>query len=412
MPKEGAVGMSVGRAVALGMLAAWCGGGCRTDVDGPSVLVSDSAGIPVFELSRLPAWDDPDWMWSMELVREVATGSARPDEAPVLFDPQAFTRMPDGTLVVVDSWETRLAVIPADRDEVVARFGPTGQGPGEMWAGIQLWPASEDEFWAMDMGNQRLSRWTLDGEVVSERRVEITGMGAMPMQEPGTHLPYTWKWFQDPATGELRDSVAALNVEAGRMVNFTALPPRVRPNAGGPIAYVTDAQAWYAPVGGGAVVVGLNDGGPITHVGPDSRVLGVIRIPMERREITEADRLRITEEWRSMEGGRYANLPVEFGDRARAWSNMWPLAESLFVLAQTRNTTNAGEPLIPSGQWVWRVFSVQGDYRGAIVWPPGFALPFWREDGHVTGVLRDDLGLATIQTYRISPPGTPADPAS
>src|SRR5690606_27694576 len=97
------------------------------------VTVTDSAGVEVFTAGEIPAWDEPTLQWRLILERESATADEDLSATPMIFEPQGVTRFPDGTLVVLDGAGVRLVVIDPIRDSVTARFGPSGQGPGEVW---------------------------------------------------------------------------------------------------------------------------------------------------------------------------------------------------------------------------------------------------------------------------------------
>jgi hypothetical protein len=50
------------------------------------------------------------------------------------------------------------------------------------------------------------------------------------------------------------------------------------------------------------------------------------------------------------------------------------------------------------------VFSTRGFYAGAIVLPIEAAQPYWIEDGRIIATRRDSLGVATIESYLLTPP--------
>src|SRR5690606_8550543 len=109
---------------------------------------TDSADVPVHSLSILPPWNAPEHLWSLTV--ELSIPTARPSLAdePMLYQPQAYARLDDGTLVVLDGGELRLAVIDPVRDSVLNRFAPNGQGPGEIWSSnATIWAAGDDSFW-------------------------------------------------------------------------------------------------------------------------------------------------------------------------------------------------------------------------------------------------------------------------
>ncbi len=74
------------------------------------------------------------------------------------------------------------------------------------------------------------------------------------------------------------------------------------------------------------------------------------------------------------------------------------------VAAEPPGNARGGETPIPEGQFVWRVFSTRGFYAGAIVLPIEAAQPYWIEDGRIIATRRDSLGVATIESYLLTPP--------
>lgn len=308
---------------------------CGGEPQRPDLLVStsDSAGIPVYSLAEIPLWNAPDFAWTLELERAITTDRPESGRAPLLYRPEGYARMPDGTLVVLDSWEKRLAVIPPDHDTVVARFAPTGQGPGEIWSSnAVLWPADDTSVWVLDPGNQRLDRFALNGALLEESPVVVGGSAGYVLQDPVTHAPYFWRvFFEDYEHRTLSDSVGRLDP-------------------------------------------------------------------------AQSDAPGILEEFYGEAGRSSAGARVQIADHYPVWDLLWPLGDSLFALQQSRRSASAGEPPIPSGQLVWRIFAVDGRYLGAAVLPPGFAQPYWIEGERVIGTRRDALGVATIEAYRLKRP--------
>ncbi len=382
---------------------------CGGEPQRPDLLVStsDSAGIPVYSLASIPPWDAPAFAWTLELERAVATDRPGSGRAPLLYRPEGYARMPDGTLVVLDSWERRLAVIPPDRDTVMARFAPTGQGPGEIWSSnAVLWPADDTSVWVLDPGNQRLDRFALSGALLEESPVVVGGSAGFVLQDPVTHAPWFWKvFFEDYEHRTLTDSVGRLDPEAARVHFIAALPPRVeaRVTSTAPIPLFAP-RSWFAPIGAGGVVVGRSDRARFTYVSDAGEPVAVIEAPMEPAPVPESDEPGILEEFHEEAGPGSAAAGTRIADHYPVWDLLWPLGDSLFALQQSRRSTPLGEPPIPSGQLVWRIFAVDGRYLGAAILPPGFAQPYWIEGERVIGTRRDSLGVATIEAYRLKRP--------
>ena len=384
--------------------------GCAAATSGdvfPPVTVSDSAGVPVYTLTELPAWDDPRFLWTVDVERSFATDVEGLAGEPEIWGPQGFTRMPDGRLVILDSTDPRLVVVAADSDRVERRFSRTGQGPGEIWAQTTLlWPEGSERFRTLDPGNQRLSLWSLDGDLLEERTVAIAGNGGIPLLRPGTHEAFFWKIFSpDRTPGELVDSVGRFDPTTDSVRFIAPMMPRVeerRVNTN-PVARFSP-MSWYAPVAGG-VVIGRNDRGRFRYYDDEGRLLALIDVPGEQRPIDRALEDEIIEEFLGVARGSNIRRRPVVAERFPLYNLMLPVRDSLFALQQADRAGVAGEPPIPEDQWVWRVFSTRGRYVGAIVLPPSTRLPYWIEPGRITATQRDSLGVATLVTLRIAPPG-------
>lgn len=380
---------------------------CSTDGrSAVPVEVSDSAGVPRYRLTRLPAWNDEAYLWDLEPESAVPTAGGGVDDAPLVYDPQGYARMPDGTLVVLDNWDERLVVLDPRTREVHARFGPSGQGPGEIRSSnAVLWSADDRSFWVLDPGNVRLSRFSISGRLEEERTVQMAGMGGVTVQRVGSGEPWSWRVFMAESEGLLTDSVGRFDSGTGRVEYVAPMPDRVATWARNTSPIVLfDAMSWFAPVGDG-VVVGRNDGGVLRHHAESGELVATLEIPMEQRPIDRMEEAAILEEFYGVaRGSRLTSAPA-IADAYPLYNFMWQVSDSLFALQQGHRSTPSGEPRIPDGQFVWRVFSLTGEYAGTIVFPEGVALPYLVEPGRITGTHRDALGVATIETYRVSGPG-------
>lgn len=390
--------------------------GCSpaTEPGATSVVVTDSSGVPIYRLTGIPAWDDEPWQWGLELERAVYTGGDETATRPLLFQPQGYTRLEDGTLIVLDGWDQRIAVVAPDEPVVLARFGPSGQGPGEILsANSVLWPASSSTFWVLDPGNRRISRFDVRGELLEARAIDLPGSGGISLQDPIRHLPHFWKIFRDEANPRvLQDSVGRLDQERGLVSYIAALPPRVSSRSMSTSERVLFApKAWFAPLGIGGIVTARNDRARFHHYSDDGDLRGIIEAPAEVEPIPLADEQDILDEFLGVARASALRRP-EIAEHYPLWDIMWPLGDSLFALQQHHRSQIAGEPAIPEGSVVWRLFTVHGEYRGAIAFPEGFAQPYWIERDRLIGTRRNELGVVTIETYRLHPPPVVAEAGS
>ena len=207
--------------------------------------------MPLYRLTSLPPWDDEGRLWRLELEWAFRTDGSGSGGDPVIYQPQGYTRMPDGTLIVLDGWEQRLVVVDPVAGQVLGRFAPSGQGPGEIRSSNSaLWPASDTSVWVLDPGNLRLSRFGLSGTLHSERRIDMSGMGGVTLQRVGSGEPWSWRVFlEDPATGVLSDSVGLFRADQGEMDFVAPLPDRpVTSQRNTSRTVLFDAMGWFAPV--------------------------------------------------------------------------------------------------------------------------------------------------------------------
>jgi hypothetical protein len=255
---------------------------CEQGEPGPIVEVTDSAGVPVYSLNVLPPWDAPEHRWRLSVERSIPTVGRSVADEPMLYQPQAYARLNDGTLVVLDGGNLRLAVIDPAQDSVLARFAPNGQGPGELWSSnATIWAAEDDSFWVLDPGNQRLSRFRVTGEVEEERPVTIPGTAGVVFQNPVDHLPWFWKiFYEDSEERTMTDSIGKLSLGSARVDFIAPLPPRVESRRRGSSARLLDPLSWFAPIGSGGVVAGRSDHGLFRRYSESGDLVGLIRIPM------------------------------------------------------------------------------------------------------------------------------------
>lgn len=382
--------------------------GCGERANGPSVIVSDSAGIPLYTLSDVPPWTDPTFQWELVPERSIPTGAESPGGEPLLYQPQAYARLDDGTLVVLDGGRYRIAILHHGRNEVLRRFGPSGQGPGEIWSSNStIWPAGSSSFWLLDPGNQRLSRFSVTGALEEERSVRIAGMGGIVFQDPVEHAPWFWKIFVESEERTFVDSIGRLNPGARDVVYVAPMPPRVeqrRRNVPGEPWDLLAPMGWFAPLGPPGVVAGRNDSGRFRLYSSDGELVGLIDAPMEQAPIAESEKLAVLEGFSMMGAGGAGSTRRKAGDFYGLYDLMWGVEDSLFALQQSHLSTPKGERRISEGNTVWRIFSTRGAYAGAVVFPAGIAQPYWIERGRVIATHRDEFGVVTIQQFRVVKP--------
>jgi hypothetical protein len=170
------------RKVGLACIAA-LGVACGVDVNVPSAIVRDSAGVTVVVSQRpgSPAW------WSVDSTPALSIGTAEGEEAYQLHRVGSAALLPDGMLAIgtSGSCESRLY----DRTGTVVRaIGRGGEGPGEFsrYTSIPLWPRPDGSIIAEAAAN-RLNVFDASGSlrrqlVLDPRPTSATGfpIGGFP----------------------------------------------------------------------------------------------------------------------------------------------------------------------------------------------------------------------------------------
>lgn len=126
----------------------------------PGTRVVERAGVPL-------EGRDPD---AVHLVDDLVLGESGENPEALFFRPLAIAAGPDGRMFIADRGDNRVVIFAPD-GEYLGSFGDKGQGPGEfgMIFGLAI---SGNRVLLDDYGNNRLSVWTFDGELVADRPFE------------------------------------------------------------------------------------------------------------------------------------------------------------------------------------------------------------------------------------------------
>lgn len=368
---------------------------CADDPPIDRVLVRDSAGVQVVESPELVTLSDDSHQWSLVLEREFRTADSHPSADPAIWEPENVARTDDGSLVVADLGPQRLVIV---RDGgVVSRFAQPGRGPGEITApggGLAIRPMPDGSIVVVEMwGNRRIHRFTATGELIDDTpmenfssrwsvgrtRDEITVQVATPGNRTG-----------DP----FAQHVSRLNLRTGEVEPLLTLARTVEPDpAGQPAGF--PMRFWTAFPDGGFVTM-RTDSAHIYVYGEDAALARIIRLPLTSAPMT----LEIERRMREL----YPQYPVsDFAETRRMIRKLVSVDDSLFALEHSWSAS-ALEDGVDGDTLAWRLISTTGHQRGTVRFPPSFD-PWLSTDGRVLGVLRDSLGVATIQEYRLIPPG-------
>jgi len=171
--------------------------------------VRDSAGIEIVE-NRTPVWTEAAG-WSVDPDPLVEVGAIDGAE-PYLFQRVGqVLGLGGGPFAVVDGGAAEIRIF--DREgSWVRTVGRRGEGPGEFSSAPRIALASPDTIVALDPGGRRLSRFLLDGTLLSDERIvarggvggPVMGSGGMPWRvlPTGEALAVAGTWTSAGGAGE------------------------------------------------------------------------------------------------------------------------------------------------------------------------------------------------------------------
>ena len=386
-----------------GIVCVACSG---SRMDAYPVVVGDSAGVEVVSVPRVPAMVDAAAHWTVTLVRSIPGGTGGSPTDPVrIYNPVGAARFPDGTLVVLDKGPEQLLVIdPAD--SVVARFAPSGHGPGEIYAvdGVALLPDSDRTVTAVELwGNVRIHHFSLAGDLLADRPIKRGG--GFPWAPGRTSQELSVAVYTPSGSGSSSlgaDSVAHLDATTGTVTAFAPLPPRFPLSASRPTFYPI---ALWTAFPSGAVITGMTDSGTLRYINPDGSLERIIHLPLEPRSVTPQSKAAILEENKSFIA---ATLPeaeaMQFYPQHRLALRLFTVDNSLFAMGHRWYTSPDGEPVPAKDIYILRMYHVSGRPDGIVEFPGGFS-PWSIVDRLVLGVRLDSLGVPSVQEYRLDRPG-------
>lgn len=399
-------------------LAAFCTTACGGEPAGGewAGTVTDSAGITVVTNPASGTWSDED-RWT--ITEELRIGTTGGDAVYQFGAITGIAPLPDGRLVVLDQQAQEFRVFSPEGEHLRTVGGP-GSGPGEF--GNQAGPVLlgvGDTLYIPDLSTQRVNRFTPDGEPLGSFALELSGGIPIAWQDDGSgrivnqlrplNLPGQPADSMDilvrrGAGGAITDTL--MTVPSGRTFSF---------GEGGPSFRFFSPEPVWTLVGDSMLLFAVNDAYSVTLYGADGAPQRIIRMPFERRPVTEADRELITEVmvdlWRELGLGgpqlEAMRAGIGFADFFPAFATLQGgPAGSLWVqhlqlpaelTAEERENFN---PQLGFGSSTWDVFDPEGRYLGRVEMPARFQ-PVRFVGDRVYGIWRDELDVQYVLVLRI-----------
>lgn len=379
-------------AFAVILLTAACGGDQGANV--PAGVIGDSAGIRVVDLTGVPTMPtravgiDEGWLESFDLdVGRLGDVVPLADDGAVLLDEMA------GTVFVLDVG-----------GRVVLEFGGLGEGPGEFspHGGISRVLATDSSFLVPDIQLQRITEFSVDGEVLS--------IDAMAGSDPEGGPVFGVDWRGHPEGGII---FRALHAEGDRILwsqggeaqtlHVFDIP---RPSGN---RLLPPTALW--DVGReGDLVLGRSDRGRVERRGNDEEApRWVTRWEDDGGELTTRDRTHLEDLLvLAAEEQGLGSIPAE--ERERILSSVtlpdsMPVVASVLADERGRTWVQGATPIPEMGLEAmrvgssagfggseWRVLGPDGTLEEVVSLPRGFTPRGFGRDC-MFGILEDDLGI-------------------
>lgn len=333
-------------------------------------------------LSDLPALLDSKYAWRFRPLREIQTMTDEVDD-PLVYYPQSLLELSNGTLLVHDPQaEEVLAILDPAGPSVRRRFGRAGPGPEEFGSRLSFVENSEG-FSVLDSRNRQLHRFGLDGRRISAEALPFDGSpGKAVGSTDGSFLVEVLKGSE---TGWHRE-IIRLDSSTGESDFVTRLPP---PPPGSEVGRIQRGRVLWTV--SGERLAAMWSARPEIHVYDlTGTLIRTIQLPLTRRSLSERDIQRQVAEHGEFVLGRLQPGP------AALTNELYFLPEDRFGMLTSDLWKAAEDPTLPVGRIWWRIFSMRGEYLGAVPLPEDF-WPLGPSENGVWARVLDEVGHPVIQ---------------
>lgn len=375
--------------------------GAQKGVGGSEVLVSDSAGLTVVDISGPLAGVSAE-AWTLDRVFSTSRTGVE------LYRVTAGRILSDGRILVGDGGNSEILILDAE-GELLGRLGREGDGPGEFRAITSLHPTTANGFSLYDTSLGRWTHFDSSGVVTSTEPMSPPNrvVDLVPLAKSESHqlLAIYGDIRRFARDGIRRDTTPLLHY-----VEITEDPDTVGLWAG---------DEWaYSVVGAGAARTYVGFGRSLASFGRNGlAVLGdTDRLSVSLFDAAGSELMRIRgggapiptteaegERWREMRAEALgADVPDDFRERFRRapFRDSYPAFDAVAVDGQGRvwigTTARLG-----SRERQWLVFDRSGSAIARVTVPSGADI---LDIAHGLVLLRetDDLGVPTVSLHALS----------
>jgi len=399
--------------VALPLLAA-CGGSGGSTWAG---TVLDSAGISVVHNPDRGTWASGQG-WK---VKEVLSIGETAGDAKYQFGQIVGVDVDGAGQIYVADMQARDIRVYDPSGKYVRTVGGPGAGPGEFGAQIGGVEVAGDELWVPDLGNQRLSRLSLEGKPLGNTHLDF--LKAMPMrwdQMPTGRLVAQLRHFgftqADAAPSP--DAIVAVNADGTFGDTLQKLPvgESMRISAGRAQTRLFAAEPLWDAAADGRLLSGRTDEYRLEVRDSSGRLTRIITRAATPKPVTDRDKNVILDAYRKRFAQQGAGLSadaieaflktIQFADDYPEFA-MLALGPQGSIWAQR---VRSGAELAGGkegtfdpqdiGSNDWDVFDAQGKYLGVVIFPERYQ-PIRVVGDRFYGIARNDLDVQIVKVYQV-----------
>jgi len=399
-----------------------CGGG---ETGGAwTGTVADSAGITIVSNQREEMWTPSD-RWTLTEVLRIGAIEAEP--AYMFGQIIGIGVTSDDRIFVLDQQAQELRLFGADGNHL-GSFGGPGSGPGEL--SPQAAPVligRGDTVFVPDMANQRVNRYAPDGTEAGSYRLSLEGgLPAAWAARPSGQIVNQIRPFVLPnqpgadtidVTAQM-DAIVARDSEGAPLDTLLTMPSGKTLDLQAGTATFFLAEPTWALAGEDKLLFGVNDQYSIQVFGPSGQLERIVRMPLERTPVTDADIgafMGILEEAWLNAGVPESALPtvrsrVSFAEFFPAYMRFLSGPEGTIWVQQLVAPASLSpeeledyNPLLSIGASDWDVFDAEGRFLGVVSTPPSF-MPLLFKGRKIYGVWGDELDVQHVMVLEIDVP--------
>ncbi len=396
---------------ALSLLTA-CGGDARPGGEEWGGSVSDSAGVMIVTNPEEGLWDG-EAAWTV--VEEYRVGGMAAETEAQFGAVVGLDLDAAGNVYVADQQASMVRVFSPE-GSFIRTIGSPGQGPGEIGAALAAVFVVGDEVWAADVANQRVNRYSLEGEVHASIPLDFTQGAPFRWDEiAGDRVLVQTRNIAALGTGQAAggDPIVFFGEEIGDTLIVLPEGMSMTIVGGVPQFRFFEAEPVWDASNDGRLTSAVNSGYRVEIRGADGTLERVVTRPFVPRPVQESDQQVMLDGIRQLLSDQGAPpQAVELIMGQATFADHYPAfaqvlagpAETLWMqrLVTPQDMAETGTfDLQNFGSDDWDVFDAEGRYLGVMSMPDRFT-PLRVTDDAFWGVQRDELDVPSVVRYRLN----------